>query len=96
MPTNKYIRQILLNYSFLKFKPPMISNTPQVWEHNRVFVLNYDTMTTHSIAGMSRSPPDSSAFLNPNNRAKPPQPPIAAENNHRPDDNTSIVSVEVR
>ncbi|XP_063689590.1 protein sax-3-like isoform X27 [Bolinopsis microptera] len=42
--------------------------------------------------GMSRSPPDSSAFLNPNNRAKPPQPPIAAENNHRPDDNTSIES----
>ncbi|XP_063689593.1 roundabout homolog 3-like isoform X30 [Bolinopsis microptera] len=41
---------------------------------------------------MSRSPPDSSAFLNPNNRAKPPQPPIAAENNHRPDDNTSIES----
>jgi len=39
---------------------------------------------------MSRSPPDSSAFLNPN-RAKN-QPPIAAENNHRPDDNTSIGS----
>ncbi|KAL5271140.1 hypothetical protein ACHWQZ_G001696 [Mnemiopsis leidyi] len=41
--------------------------------------------------GMSRSPPESSAFLNPN-RAKNQPPIAAAENNHRPDDNTSIGS----
>ncbi|KAL5271141.1 hypothetical protein ACHWQZ_G001696 [Mnemiopsis leidyi] len=40
---------------------------------------------------MSRSPPESSAFLNPN-RAKNQPPIAAAENNHRPDDNTSIGS----